>query len=467
MRSSFATLSLVFVSLVSFAAVSGIACSSEPSSGAPDGGVPQDGGGSADAGDCTTTGTGSLAVTIDGLPTGVSAAVTVARSGGSPESVVATRTLSLPAGLYTASAERVAAPDPIARPAYEPSIEGTAGRPDAGTGSTLCLRGGQTTNVTVRYSRIPSSSKIWTGNATGGTASFLGYAPSAVAATGAPAATVAAETHGSGGYAFDQAGNVWIIGGTVGDPPVARYPASVLGASGDKTPDITITSPAFEGGYPGPSVVAFDKSGNLWVSIVFAQKVVKFSAAQIAQGGTPTPEVELTNIDPGALAFDASGNLWAAGAGKLHRYDASRIVANAAASDLQLDAESPPPVIGSLGSPIGLAFDAAGNLWSNYGGVLARLTPADLGGTGPKTVTPTVQIALSVTGLPAGIAFDEGGGLWLAGSAGKFVRVGPSLLTASGTVTPEIVITSPDVGYAQSFGLYPAPAALPLYHRLP
>jgi hypothetical protein len=114
-----------------------------------------------------------------------------------------------------------------------------------------------------------------------------------------------------------------------------------------------------------------------------------------------------------------------------------------------------------------LAFDAAGNLWVNYDGTLARLDAAGLADTGATTVTPAVQITLDVLSLPQGVAFDEGGGLWLAYTAGKLARLGPTQLTSSGSKAPEIVIASPDFGYATWVGIYPAPAALPLYHRLP
>ena len=128
---------------------------------------------------------------------------------------------------------------------------------------------------------------------------------------------------------------------------------------------------------------------------------------------------------------------------------------------------TPAPVIGPLSTPTGLAFDGAGNLWVTYDGPIVRLTPTDLAGAGGKTVTPAVQINPDVLALTEGLAFDEAGGLWVASSMGKFVRLGPTQLAASGNVTPATVISSPDVGYASWFALYPAPAATPLAHRLP
>jgi len=149
------------------------------------------------------------------------------------------------------------------------------------------------------------------------------------------------------------------------------------------------------------------------------------------------------------------------------RVDASHLVVSGTGFDLAITADSPPPVIGALPPPQGLAFDGAGNLWVNFSGTIARLVPADLAGSGAKTITPTIQIATDVASLPTGIAFDEGGGLWLAYSAGKFGRLAPSQLLASGNVAPSVIITSPDVAYADWFAIYPAPAATPLAHALP
>jgi hypothetical protein len=52
-------------------------------------------------------------------------------------------------------------------------------------------------------------------------------------------------------------------------------------------------------------------------------------------------------------------------------------------------------------------------------------------------------------------------------SQGKFGRIAASLLAASGQPSPDIIVTSADVGSATSVAFYPAPAALPLFDALP
>jgi hypothetical protein len=237
-------------------------------------------------------------------------------------------------------------------------------------------------------------------------------------ASGAPAATVAADTRESNGFTFDKAGNVWVLGATTADPPLPRYPAAMLTSSGAKTPDVTIdsaSSTSFGDAIPGPRALAFYSAGNLWVSVVSGDKVVRFTPAQIAVSGTPTAAVELSGVP----------------------------------------------------APAGLAFDGTGNLWVTYQGPIVRLTPIDLAGTGAKTVTPAIQINPDVLALTEDLAFDEGGGLWVASTMGKFVRLAPTQLGASGTVVPAATISSADVGYAGWVAIYPAPAATPLAHRLP
>jgi hypothetical protein len=98
---------------------------------------------------------------------------------------------------------------------------------------------------------------------------------------------------------------------------------------------------------------------------------------------------------------------------------------------------------------------------------MVMLPAADLAGTGMKTLTPDIQIGVGVTDLPEGIAIDEGGGIWFAASQGKFARLAPDQLTSGGEKTPATIITSADVGSAGDFGLFPAPAGLPLYHSWP
>ena len=420
---------------------------------------PSTGLGGASGGSCpVSAATGTLSLRITGTPSG---AGDVAIAGG--PTVTASSDLTLPAGPASVTAYLVAQGAQMVRDAYTPAVDV----------ASPCVRSGQTTTVNVHYTRIASSGALWVGASnTPSGATLLSFVPALVDSSGVSSATVAAKTKGSDGFTFDPFGDVWVLGGTTADPPVARYPAASLATDGDKTPDIIVDSPSFGTGIPGPKVVAFDADGNLWVSVVAGNKVVKIAAAALTTPGTsaPTATVEAGGISgPAGLAFDLAGNLWVAanGAATIMRINAAHLTTSGTGADLTITALTPSPIIGTLSSPLGIAFDAAGNLWVNYDGIVARLTPTDQAGTGTKTITPAVQIALDVRALPLGIAFDEFGGLWFADRVGRFSCLSASQLTTSGSKTPDIAIDSPELGYAGWIALYPAPAFSPLAHSLP
>jgi sugar lactone lactonase YvrE len=433
--------------------------------GTPDGGPSPDGAVAApDAAGCDpspaacpTTGMGTLAITVEGLPMEVAPMVTVSGPAGA---VAFAPSSSVGGGSYVVAALRVTAPDPLVRRAFVPVV----------MTSPTCVKAGMTATVRVVYSEIATSNKIWLGNSNA-MAELLGYASSAVRMTGMPPANIAARPKGANNLAFDRDGNLWAGGNTVADPPILRIPAAMLATGGSKTADILIESPELGGGSPRSTSLAFDKDGNLWSTVGWKNEVVRFTAAQVAASGNPMPAVIISGLKaPRGLAFDKDGNLWLGNSGEAQvlRFNAARLGASTAApADLTIVSKSPPPVIGDRSNPQSLAFDKSGNLWVSYEGGLVFLPAAELAGTGNKELTPAIQIALSVTALPESIAIDEGGGIWFAASIGKFARLAPDQLTSGGDKTPATIITSADVGSAGDFALFPAPAGLPLFHAWP
>jgi len=417
------------------------------------------GGGTGDTGGgtCpTSSAKGTLTIQIAGTPSGKGLVIVGPTATGIE--VTTTDDLSIAAGPQTVTAYLAAEPGTLVRTAYTPVVD----EPNP------CVRAGEVTTVHVTYSIIDTSGVVWTGLSNGpSTASMLGFDPATVTASGSPLAVVAADTHGADGFTFDYLGNLWLTGGTTSD--VERYPASMLATDGVKTPDFTLESAAFTTAIPGPKVVTFDRDGNLWVSVVAAGKVVKFAAAQLVAGGSTVPSVEQSGLDsPLGVAFDAAGNMWVAsnGGNTVARIDAAHLTSSGSGADLTISAITGGVIVGTLGDPRGLAFDAAGNLWVNYGGTIAELPVSVLGGVGAITVTPPVQLETDVAALPEGIAFDEQGGLWFAYSAGKIARFAPTQLVGQGPATPATIITSSDIGGGNAgwFAFYPAPAFTPLAH---
>lgn len=416
-------------------------------------------GGAGDGAACAPTGTGTVVVDVGGLPAGATAKVVVTGPSG-PSNVDATKTITgAGAGTYTVTATTIVVADPIVRTVYTATVSAGA----------FCLGDGATQTINVTYAAIPTSHKLWVTNGTGGSGAPLAFASAALAASGSPAAAVAATTSTGKDIAFDKDGNLWTMGGT--DTSLRRYPASAMGTSGPKTADRTIDLKISCS--PPTTAFAFDKDGNAWVSSTCEKKVFRITAAELAASGEVTPAVAISTAkSSGGVAFDKTGNLWVADPddGHLFRFDASGLAASTSTPSLTLTTLRVNP--GDLNGTW-LAFDAMGNLWSNdFGGnVIYKVTPAEQAGTGAKTVTPSVQITLNVGALLEGMAFDEGGGLWTAYNAGKFARIAPSQLgtsTGPGDPTiPQTIVQSADVGYVGNLAFYPAPAALPLYHALP
>ena len=115
------------------------------------------------------------------------------------------------------------------------------------------------------------------------------------------------------------------------------------------------------------------------------------------------------------------------------RINAAHLTTSGSGADLTISALMPAAWSTARSAyPMGLAFDAAGNLWVNYDGTIAELPASVLGGTGTITVTPPVQLETDVAALPEGIAFDEQGGLWFAYSAGRIARFAPTPARRSG-----------------------------------
>jgi ligand-binding sensor domain-containing protein len=113
--------------------------------------------------------------------------------------------------------------------------------------------------------------------------------------------------------AFDKSNNLWITSANNGK--IVQFSASQLGSSGDKAPAIVLSN------ISDPGQPAFDRQGNMWVPSFFASTILKLKNADLAASGSPTPQVTLSakmvmGVDslagPTALAFEGNGALWVA-----------------------------------------------------------------------------------------------------------------------------------------------------------
>lgn len=419
-----------------------------------------------DAGFCPKTGPGTLTINITGLPEGVSAKVKVRGPVGREEDLSSSQVLSeREAGNYGIRAERVVLADVIARTVYAAPI--------ATELKGFCL-GATGKTVDVRYAPVASSNKLWiaVSNAPAA-AGTQGFASAVLAVTGAPPASVAISSGAGRRLAFDHDGNLWASGATTADPQLLRLPAATLAASGAREPDRKINLKGLDC-LPAISSLAFDAGGDLWVASTCKGRLFRLRAGELGDSWDVTPTVSIAFPGALALAFDRSGNLWvsAGDEGRLARFDAASLGSATATPALVLTPKR--EAGGAALQPGLLAFDADGDLWStDFGGnVIFRLPKAELGGAAAtREIVAPVQVTLGVLALLEGIAFDEGAGLWVTYSQGKVARLSPAQLgvsTGAGApTTPERVISSTSLGYAEDLAFFPAPAALPLYSALP
>jgi hypothetical protein len=167
--------------------------------------------------------------------------------------------------------------------------------------------------------------------------------------------------------AFDASPNLWIVENT--NKAILGYKAATLataaGHSGPVNPDIIITPASFV----DPRSLAFDAGGNLWTSDCFGQ-LFKLAASSLSASGSPSPTVTISatsvatatgfasSLDcPEGLAFDPSGNLWVSNlisdnAGSIAEFTAAQLATTG----------SPSPAVFLDSDVFGLNIDAPAQL---------------------------------------------------------------------------------------------------------
>lgn len=255
------------------------------------------------------------------------------------------------------------------------------------------------------------------------------------------------------GYmAFDTAGDLWIsVAGSHADGSVIEYTRAQINQSGSLTPSVTLV------GTHTPLGLAFDPSGRLWVVDSAMTALLGYSAITIRTGGGPMDTVSMAGLTAGGatwaplgLAFDASGNAWVSAYRRSAGGTAPTfVVAEFSSASLQNDS-APAPVltlVQSGSSPAGygpgMAFDTAGNLWT-ANAQMATLTEFTKGSlTAGANPAPAVVVSSASLYGVADISIDGDGLLFVGGSvysspgAGIFAYP-PSALAATGSPTPTL-----------------------------
>ncbi len=223
-------------------------------------------------------------------------------------------------------------------------------RPALGTLAALCLCATGIPLVAALGTASPAGAATPAGNifevdlGTTGSGSVNGF-PTSATGNVAPSLTTTNAVSAPAAGVFDPAGNLWVANlgeasGTTGSgstiPSITEYTPTELSTGG--APRRTITNSGW-GPAAGPSGLAFDAAGNLWVGQL-GGNVVEYSAGQLAPVGsiTSTPAATLTVASAFVgVTFDSGGNLWvtaapitgATSAGSIEKFPPSQQVSSA------------------------------------------------------------------------------------------------------------------------------------------
>jgi sugar lactone lactonase YvrE len=238
-----------------------------------------------------------------------------------------------------------------------------------------------------------------------------------LAAAGPPTASVSITSNGLNGpvgLAFDRLGNLWVSNPTANT--IVMFSADQLAGGGRATqhhgthvapggflsPIVTLSG----SGLNGPGRFSFDAYGNMWVPNAGSSTVVAFTPAQLRVTGAPTPTVVLASSNasiqgPTAVAFDQQGDLWVANTA------GNSIVAFGNAA--QTASGAPSPVLtfvvpSSYSGPSAMAFDNSGDLWtiSSASSSIIEYTAEQITAFGASAPAYTIQVPSN----PVSLAFD-------------------------------------------------------------
>ena len=218
--------------------------------------------------------------------------------------------------------------------------------------------------------------------------------------------------------------------------------------------DFTSGGPApSQSGMAGPTGVALDKSGRLWVADQANNRVLRFDNAASRANGGPADVVlgqaSFTSNSagvgaagmngPSRLTLDKDGRLWVADSGnsRVLRFDnaASKLSganANGVLGQADFNANASGLSQAGFNFPAGVAVDGAGRLWvadkSNNRVLRFDNAAAKADGANADGVIGQVDFASSATALnqsglntPSGATVDDGGRLWVADAGNRRV----------------------------------------------
>ena len=366
--------------------------------------------------------------------------VTITGPGQFATTISVSTTLTVAPGMYTVVADSAIGPD---------SVVGTVIDTGHVAGSPVTVTAKDTSAVTVTYGTKRHVGGLWIGNGT--YASDYVFESSQLRVTNYALSPADSITTGGlslpAGMAIDASGDLWVD--DMNSDTIRMYTSAARNQSGAKTPSSTLVSASLR----APWSLTFDSHGNLWVINCGANygAIVAFTPSQLSAAGRQTASVVIAanpaNYCPQGIAFDASGDAW------VTDYSNNRLLEYSPAQLATSGTPTPMDTIGSTGGSLTNAttpiFDASGNLWVSTGSggtvggnAVVEFTPAQLAAGGAPT--PSVTLAMPDSADPYGLAFDRRGSLWVTDvynwAAYAFTS---SQLAAGGSPAPQVSIIWP------------------------
>jgi sugar lactone lactonase YvrE len=293
---------------------------------------------------------------------------------------------------------------------------------------------------------------------------------------------------------FDSNGNLWVDDASNSRILEFKAPLTtdesaslVLGESNFGTSYLSGMSALNGSVLSVPQGMAFDSSGNLWVSDTEDARIVEFTApfstgesASLVLGAPDlttqefnTQSATQTDLNsPQGIAFDSQGNLWVADPGfyrvvefkaPFSNGEAASVVLgqdNFTAKDFPNEASCPPtcnqPTAATLSGPNDVAFDSSGNLWvadRDDHRVSEFTPPFSNGQAAALTVGGSCEIfgqvlAADCMSVDDFIGFDHNGMLWVSDTGNGRILGFQSPFASGENAT--VVLGEPD--FATTYG---------------